>query len=85
MSEDLQPGYRRALTHPPVLVLDAKERAGRLKQAVADPEQVWVLQEFDGRAFTTHATVRGPDARACYLQHPPRDVPHPRQHTLPKA
>ncbi len=67
MNQHLVPGVRRALPQPALLVANSAERAVRLQQAIDDPQQVWLLQEFDGRVFHTAGTGRGPAERAAYL------------------
>lgn len=68
MCAHLQPGYRRALPIPPLLLVDPQERQAALARALVDPAQDWLLQEFDGRVFRDHGRVRGPAARADYLR-----------------
>lgn len=95
MDEHLTTGERRAVAHPPLLVVDAEERAARLQQALVDPDQAWLLQEFDGRSFRSCGEVRGPDGRAAFLagQSPPEepqqpgagDPPHPPPHEEAQA
>ena len=65
--QHLGPGYRRALPVPPLISVDADDRAARLRQALQDPDQQWLLQEFDGRVFEARGTVRGPSARVEFL------------------
>lgn len=67
MNPPLAPGVRRALAEPALLVVDSAERAVRLQWAIDDPQQLWVLQEFDGRVFRTAGVARGPAERAAYL------------------
>lgn len=67
MDERLRTGYRRAVPTPPILVLDAEERARVLQAATADPQQQWRLEEFDGSVFVPQEQVRGPEARARFL------------------
>lgn len=80
MDERLRPGYRRAVPTPPILVLDAEERARALQAAVADPQQQWRLEEFDGSVFVPQGQVRGTQARARFLAGTPDPGP---QHPAP--
>ena len=65
--EHLGPGYRRALPVPPLISVDAAQRAAMLARALQDPDQQWLLEEFDGRAFHERGVVRGAQARTAFL------------------
>ena len=67
MAQDLARRARRALPVPPVVGVDPEERAESARRALEEPDREWVLQEFDGRTYVTHGTVRGPAARQAYL------------------
>ena len=83
MAQDLERGARRALPVPPVIGVDPDERAERARRALQEPGRGWVLQEFDGRTYVTHGTVRGPAARQAYLDGGVRpEVPLPESHAV---